>query len=78
MFLFSIAAFGSVSPHFMFGSKLYNRGAILKSEIPLTGGRQASFSIGDESEKMSLAIGNSSLCLTSEAFMNLSNPDQCE
>lgn len=32
MFLFSIAAFGSVSPHFLFRSQLYNHGLVMQSE----------------------------------------------
>lgn len=69
MFLFSIAAFGSVSPHFMFGSKLYNRGAIAKSEIQLMGGFN---------ENVNIESVNNTLCLDAGVYENLTLLDPCK
>lgn len=76
MFLFSIAAFGSVSPHFMFGSKLYNRGALAKSESHSLG--QNSFLLNHSGEKASLEGINNSLCLAEDVFRNLTQPVPCK
>lgn len=76
MFLFSIAAFGSVSPHFMFGSKLYNRGALAKSESLSVG--QNSFLLNHSGEKASLENINNSLCLAQDVYNNLTQLDPCK
>lgn len=76
MFLFSIAAFGSVSPHFIFGPRLYNRVPMDRSEI-------ATHHIQDNSGLMGLmgteVTGvNSSLCLAEDVFNNLSQLSPCK
>lgn len=73
MFLFSIAAFGSVSPHFMFGSKLYNRGALAKSESHFMS--QNSFLLNEFGERTSLENINNSLCLAEDVYKNLTQLD---
>lgn len=74
MFLFSIAAFGSVSPHFMFGSRLYNRGSMMKSESQTMGRSLNSFTMNNFGEN----VNNNTLCLAEDAFRNLSLPDPCK
>lgn len=74
MFLFSIAAFGSVSPHFLFGPKLYNRGAVMKGEISHSMAAQATH----EMMNMTHIDANSSMCLSEDAFSKLGRLDPCK
>lgn len=69
MFLFSIAAFGSVSPHYIFGSRLYNH------DVGAT--KQVRLGSADETSIPEIAL-NTSLCLTDEAFLNLTDFDPSE
>lgn len=75
MLLFSIAAFGSVSPHFIFGSRLYSQGVSVKSP------ENQAWSSGDFSvlpANPAFIESVESLCLTDEAFRNLSASDPSE
>lgn len=76
MFLFSIAAFGSVSPHFLFGSKLYNHSAVMKSESDQRSMAQTSLMMGNSGIHQGYA--NSSLCLSEYAFSQLGQLDPCK
>lgn len=72
MFLFSIAAFGSVSPHFLFGSRLYSQGMGLKND--LSGTNQSSLMLTDfiggyRNDSMT------GICLTEDAFRALNVSD---
>lgn len=73
MFLFSIAAFGSVSPHFLFGPKLYNRGAVMKGEISHSMAAQTMMNMS-----MTHIVANSSMCLSEDAFNKLGLLDPCK
>lgn len=70
MFLFSLAAFGSVSPHFLFGSRLYNRGVSLKSDVQHANNNSLMSNWTD------MKVTN--VCLSSESFNNLSLSDPSE
>lgn len=77
MFLFSLAAFGSVSPHFLFGSRLYSsRSAVAaKMEMP-HGENHSEFLISNLTG--SLKDESMSLCIAEDVFRNLSNIDPSE
>lgn len=68
MLLFSIAAFGSVSPHFIFGSRLYNQNVIAVGES----------SSGVSAVPMNATYVTKSLCLNEDAFANLDMFDPSE
>lgn len=76
MFLFSIAAFGSVSPHFLFGSKLYNHSAVMKGERDQRSMAQTSLSVSNSGIHQGYA--NNSLCLSEYAFSQLGQLDPCK
>lgn len=78
MFLFSIAAFGSVSPHFMFGSRLYRTAVVVKNEGTL----QSQLMLYSEgvtpNPNSTLEISSINLCLAEEEYNKTMQLDPSE
>lgn len=74
MLLFSFAAFGSVSPHFIYGSRLYSSSSSLVQSESNTSIKVSPFLT------LNTTYGNlsESLCLTDDAFNNLTAFDSSE
>lgn len=78
MFLFALAAFGSVSPHFIFKNDLYNNG-ITKSDIEINETSMATtmrstFSTSDINKNDSLIdLSKLNLCLAENVILNGKN-----
>lgn len=70
MLLFSIAAFGSVSPHFLFRSQLYNHNSVVASDNSQV--------IGSFVSRSNFANTSKSFCLAEDVYRNLSLPDPGE
>lgn len=74
MLLFSIAAFGSVSPHFLFGQRLYAQvGSVENGGQPAVGQSSQFDSVFNTSP-----FNNTNLCLSEESYDNLTLPNPGE
>lgn len=73
MFLFSIAAFGSVSPHFLFGSQLYNNRGMPTNSLALEQHQNPTTSLDSL-----IGYTNNTLCLTNDEYAKLGEFDPSE
>jgi MFS family permease len=80
MFLFSIAAFGSVSPHFIFGSRLYKTAVVSSNEGMSMMNSQFTLAAGPSSMHgdSSIDISSKHLCLAVDEYNKTMQHDPSE
>lgn len=79
MFLFSIAAFGSVSPHFIFGSRLYKTTEVAnEGSSPMSSQLMLASNGNFTNDNASLDIFSQNVCLTEKEFNKTMEKDPGE